>query len=139
MTKIEYNGSVVATVEGGNTATLPIKDKKMKSDIVITVPKAETVEEYDGAIVIEEGESLISFTVNGTSCQAEDGMIWMDWINTDYNTVGAFRGTISENTTISLTVNGASQILQLNGTDVIGKNAIVSGASYTSRATTGAD
>lgn len=41
MTKIEYNGSVVATVEGGNTATLPIKDKQMATDIVITVPKAE--------------------------------------------------------------------------------------------------
>lgn len=37
-TKIEYNGSVVATVEGGNTATLPVKDKKMKSDIVVSVP-----------------------------------------------------------------------------------------------------
>lgn len=39
-TTIEYNGSVVATVEGGNTATLPVKDLKMKSDIVITVPEA---------------------------------------------------------------------------------------------------
>lgn len=41
MTEIKYNGSVVATVEGGNTATLPVKDLKMKSDIVITVPEAE--------------------------------------------------------------------------------------------------
>lgn len=42
MATIEYNGSVVATVEGGNTATLPVKDLKMKSDIVITVPEGES-------------------------------------------------------------------------------------------------
>lgn len=105
-------------------------------------PEAEvpTVEEWDGTGVVIEGlVKLISFTINGTSCQAEDGMLWMDWIMTDYNTVDAFRGQISETTTISLLVNGASQILQLNGTDVKGKDAIVSGASYTSRATTGTD
>jgi hypothetical protein len=41
MAIIEYNGSVVATFEGGNTATLPVKDLKMKSDIVITIPEGE--------------------------------------------------------------------------------------------------
>ena len=41
MAIIEYNGSVVATVEGGNTATLPVKDLNMKTDIVITVPEGE--------------------------------------------------------------------------------------------------
>jgi hypothetical protein len=55
-TKIKYNGSVVATVEGGNTATLPIKDKKMKSDIVITVPEAE-------GEVIPEFTEVEDFTV----------------------------------------------------------------------------
>lgn len=46
---VEYNGLVVATVEGGNTATLPIKDKKMKSDIMITVPESsgEVLPEFD--------------------------------------------------------------------------------------------
>lgn len=39
-TKIEYDGSVVATIESGNKATLPIKDLKMKSDLVVTVPEA---------------------------------------------------------------------------------------------------
>ena len=38
---IEYDNSTVATVEDGEKATLPVKDKKMLSDIVITVPKAE--------------------------------------------------------------------------------------------------
>ena len=38
---VKYNGSVVATIPNGNTATLPIADKKMKTDIVITVPEGE--------------------------------------------------------------------------------------------------
>lgn len=41
-TNIEYNGAVIATVEGGNVATIPCKDKKMASDLVITVPEAES-------------------------------------------------------------------------------------------------
>lgn len=36
---IKYNGSNVATVEGGNTATLPVKNKKMATDIIVTVPE----------------------------------------------------------------------------------------------------
>lgn len=47
-TKIEYNGSIVATVEGGNTATLPVKGKEMETDILVTVPEAE-----DSAVPIE--------------------------------------------------------------------------------------
>ena len=43
---VEYNGAVVATIPNGNTATLPVKDKKMKSDIVITVPEAEVLPEF---------------------------------------------------------------------------------------------
>ena len=141
-TKITYNGKTTELADG-YIATLPCKDLKMETDVVVEAPEGaevSTVEEWDGSGVVIEGLiKLISFTINGTSCQAEDGMLWMDWIMTDYNTVDAFRGQISETTTISLTVNGASQILQLNGTDVKGKDAIVSGASYTSRATTGAD
>lgn len=68
-TKIEYNGSIVAIVESGNTATLPIKDLKMKSDIVITVPKeasSEVVEEWDGSYSIEHAEEdkLLAPTVS---------------------------------------------------------------------------
>ena len=141
-TKITYNGKTTELADG-YIATLPCKDLKMETDVVVEAPEGAevpTVEEWDGTGVVIEGlVKLISFTINGTSCQAEDGMTWMDWNKTDYNTVGTYSGTLSETTTISLVVNGAYQILQLNGTDVIGKDAIVSGASYTSRATTGAD
>ena len=120
MTKIEYNGSIVATVEGGNTATLPIKDKKMKSDIKITVPEAESgadsplptevsteaemtalltsgevggVYKYtgttgtyeNGALYVLEN-NLITFTIGGTTYQAEEGMTWAEWVASDYRT-----------------------------------------------------
>lgn len=35
---VEYDGLVVATIPSGNKATIPIANKKMKTDIVITVP-----------------------------------------------------------------------------------------------------
>lgn len=60
---VEYNGSVVATIENGNKATLPIKDLKMKSDIVVTVPEAT-----DSPLPIEvstEAE-MTSLLTNGT-------------------------------------------------------------------------
>ena len=34
--------------------------------------------------------TLISFTVDGTSYQAEEGMTWVEWINSDYSQ-GEFR------------------------------------------------
>ena len=174
MTKIEYNGSVVATIPNGNKATFPIADKKMKSDIVITVPETEvevipeftevedftvsvnglegeveisysvsekvalpagsparlasvsdenfiasnikkdvsifgltgvyegeTVEEYDGTISIADLVKLISFTIaNGyPTYQAEEGMTWAEWVESDYNDEGVFEnydGTICD-------------------------------------------
>lgn len=39
---VEYDGEVVATIPSGNKATIPVANKKMKTDIVITVPEAES-------------------------------------------------------------------------------------------------
>ena len=33
--------------------------------------------------------TLISFSINGTAYQAEEGMSWEEWVNSEYNTVGA--------------------------------------------------
>ena len=113
---VEYNGSVVATIENGNKATLPIADKKMKSDIVITVPEAinsplpiEVSTEAEMTALLESGEvggvykytgttgtyengalyvledNLITFTIDGTSYQAEEGMTWAEWQASEYN------------------------------------------------------
>ena len=33
--------------------------------------------------------TLISFTIAGTTYHAEEGMTWEQWVNSDYNTIGA--------------------------------------------------
>lgn len=33
--------------------------------------------------------SLITFTIDGISCQAESGMYWHEWLDSEYNTVNA--------------------------------------------------
>ena len=35
-----------------------------------------------------ENVSLINFTINGTSYQAEEGMTWGEWVASSYNTYG---------------------------------------------------
>ena len=44
-------------------------------------------------ITIEEvGTALISFSIGGTTYQAEEGMTWGEWINSEYNTGGFMDG-----------------------------------------------
>ena len=46
----------------------------------------------DSIIAIQEGligsGSIISFTIDETSYQAEKGMTWGEWVDSDYNTDG---------------------------------------------------
>ena len=83
-TKIEYNGSVVATIENGNKATLPIKDLKMKSDIVVTVPEAtdsplpiEVSTEAEMTALLESGEVGGVYKYTGTSGTYENGALYV--------------------------------------------------------------
>lgn len=48
---------------------------------------------HDGALLVSDGGylittevTLISFTIQGTSYQAESGMTWGEWVNSTYNT-----------------------------------------------------
>ena len=36
------------------------------------------------------GNKLITFTIDGTTYQAIDGMTWGEWVNSKYNTIGAY-------------------------------------------------
>lgn len=50
----------------------------------------ETTETYEnGALYVleEEAVATITFTIDGTSYQAEDGMTWGEWVDSSYNTV----------------------------------------------------
>lgn len=87
---IQYNGAIIATLTSKQTATLKCKgdNVKMHTDIVVNVPElgGESVPEWDGSYTISGG--TISFTIAGTSYQAEEGMTWADWCKSEYNTGG---------------------------------------------------
>lgn len=147
MTKIEYNGSIVATVEGGNTATLPIKDKKMKTDIVIIVPESETpsVEEYDGAIVIEEKIIIGTFThqyTGGSTASStfefEIGMTWAEWIESDYNTSSGTTKFVVNNSGTVVRFGGSGSAILYNGSVAcVSTDVILENTTYTSKYLTG--
>ena len=42
----------------------------------------------DGVVYTAQTANLITFTIDGTEYQAEEGMKWFDWIDTEYNTAG---------------------------------------------------
>mgnify|MGYP003300014451 FL=1 len=56
MTKIKYNGSTIASLDNGQTATLACSGKKMKSDIVITAP--ENIIVTNSPLPIEVGSEI---------------------------------------------------------------------------------
>ena len=67
---------------------------------------------------------LISFTIAGTSYQAEEGMTWNDWVASIYNTDGF---AIND---LTVVMSDAS-IVAYNNSNVIPTIAIISGAIYT--------
>lgn len=73
--------------------------------------------------------TLITFTVSGTSYQAEEGMTWGDWVDSSYNTGGFVLNTGHENTiatdnTFGWLVNDS------NGLNVYATTTIVAGYQY---------
>ena len=72
------------------------------------------------------GATLISFTIDGTSYQAEDGMTWAQWVHSSYNTSGftidAGDNTIRNGTNYLYT----SSNMQL----VLSSNTVISGGAY---------
>jgi hypothetical protein len=101
---IEYNGSTIASLKAGQSATLECKDLPMLDNVVVTVPEnmggaGEVVEEWDGSYTVSGG--TISFTVEliGTpyTYQAESGMTWGEWCGSEYDTGngGSYRYFVS--------------------------------------------
>ena len=72
----------------GSSAVLHVAKRLMEEDVTITVPDmgGEEVPEWDGSYTISGG--TISFTIDGVSYEAEEGMTWYDWVSSSYNTGG---------------------------------------------------
>lgn len=68
--KTSADGTIVDVVFDYNKDTYP--DKEM----------------YQGSYYELVGKGMISFTIDGTAYQAEEGMTWSEWVNSEYNTDG---------------------------------------------------
>ena len=73
-------------------------------------------------------EVLISFTISGTSYQAVEGMTWLEWCNSIYNTINLLCYSATGPVTDSMFV------VKYAGAIVIGSNKIRSGGGYTMQA-----
>lgn len=73
--------------------------KGIYEKVVVTIEYVNNYNSADGDFTVEFGDiglsystvepaKLITFTINGTSYTAEDGMTWTEWVNSDYNTSG---------------------------------------------------
>lgn len=91
---ITYKDTIILA-ESGKTVTLSTTNKKLTGDIIITAPEEEIIEEWDGSYSILSDIELISFTIAGTTYQAEAGMTWYEWCNSNYNTYGYNTGNES--------------------------------------------
>lgn len=123
--EIYYKGELVATLVEGETIVLHTKDFKFLGDIVI-----KNVGEVE-----EETPTLISFTIDGTSYQAESGMDWANWVGSDYNTGGYYTGSDSTGKVYSSSGNA---VLNSSYKAVTFDIEIISGHAYTTSHSGGA-
>lgn len=146
-TEVTYNGTTIATLTEGQSAILKCKDKQMLDDIMgvalETTPQLATPEiSLDGTtlniydteglatsydILVDgvvkdsvEAVSLISFSIGSTTYQAEEGMTWAEWCDSEYNTGGYY---ISDTR-----VKISAQVYIKN---VVPTNTITNGSAYT--------
>ena len=109
-------------------------DVREKATVTVAVPTyitVSSVEELnnttaeDGTIAIIV--NLISFTIDGTSYEAEGGMTWNEWVESDYNTGDAFmtyQGYVVKSSDYHYHVS-------LNGTDYVLVDEYIQASQYT--------
>lgn len=92
--------------------------------------EGETVAEWDGSGVviapIESGVTIISFTIDGEEYQAEDGMNWYQWVQSDY--APDSYSCYSEDSQVN--PSGDTYIVDRDNEEVLGRELIISGAVY---------
>ena len=119
--KLNEGGSVV------EDSPLPIKvGSEIEMNALLTNGTVGGVYQYtgttgtyeNGALYVLEND-LITFTIDGTSYQAESGMTWYEWSLSDYNTHGNISTQNSPNSYVSVGSSGTSYIEDVRGTDTI--------------------
>lgn len=104
-------GGYYFSLRGGNVDKeigIVLDDSSSSSNSIGNIPMGEltfngvqsvTYNGTDYTKLVVDGTSyppsvtIISFTINGTSYQAEEGMTWAEWVDSEYNTPGCYVGT----------------------------------------------
>lgn len=79
-----------------------------------------------GTYLIKEVVSLITFTIDGEEYQAEDGMNWYQWVQSDY--APDSYSCSSEDSQVN--PSGDTYIVDRDNEEVLGRELIISGAVY---------
>jgi hypothetical protein len=70
--------------------------------------------------------SIILFTINSTTYQAEEGMTWGEWVESDYNTGGFYLSAYDANNILST----YGTYIKFNNNDVIRSDIIIENQAY---------
>lgn len=123
------SGPRVKIAEGLDAQNIDAYGEKFR--VYEVEPSTLVVKEYkNGAWVdmelnLDVPEGLITFTIDGTEYQAEEGMTWEQWIASEYNTNGYT--TTSGNLIISL---GGAAVVNSSYETVQASYEIISGSAY---------
>ena len=116
-----YNDGGVWQVNaiGVGTCTIYINSDADEPDHTFVVKVLESEEPS------EPTPTLISFTIDGVSYQAEDGMTWAEWCDSDYDTIGL--DAVGD---YYVNYGGHQRLATDDNTNVIPSDEIISKASY---------
>lgn len=70
--------------------------------------------------------TLITFTISGTTYQAEEGMTWLEWVGSAYNTLGFY----CDGGRYNIRLGGNQYVQDSDGTAAIGSDIITNGGRY---------
>ena len=79
------------------------------------------------ASTIGGGGSLITFTIDGVQYQAEEGMTWEEWVNSEFNISSNY---YAEENKIRYELGGGPTYVEYNGGFVLTTEVIINQARY---------
>lgn len=86
--------SIGIEVLAGKSKKLLVGGKYCQQDIVVSSPPSAEgdISRALGDIIAFQKELLgvITFSIDGVSYEAKEGMTWAEWVDSEYNTIGAY-------------------------------------------------
>ena len=118
-------GFAIASASGTSVVVYSIG--KPSEDVTLTFEMHETIEVWDGSYTEGASASLITFTIDGTSYQSEEGMTWSEWCSSEYNT-----GTFYTSDNSYVYTANPSTVIVANGSNWFnGSTVIIADTAYT--------